>query len=77
TTATDFAVRIFDSCYLKLSLSNRDIQKYSSDIPQLLNPSIELLQEWFLYCNFELIEVDHSNFQIFWKKMASTFPLLS
>ncbi|RHZ53787.1 hypothetical protein Glove_437g45 [Diversispora epigaea] len=56
------AVHIFDPRYLKLFLSNRDIQKYSSDIPQLLNPSIELLQEWSLYCNFELIEVDYSNF---------------
>ncbi|CAG8583097.1 10652_t:CDS:2 [Diversispora eburnea] len=38
-------VRFFDPHYLKLSLSNRDIQKYSFNIPQLLNPSIELLQE--------------------------------
>ncbi|RHZ76206.1 hypothetical protein Glove_202g103 [Diversispora epigaea] len=38
--------------------------------------NIKLLQEWSLYCNFELIEIDYSNFQIFWEKMASTFPFL-
>lgn len=71
------AVRIFDPRYLKISLANRDIQKYRFNISQLLNPSVELLQEWSLYCNLDLNAVDFTNLHNFWEKMVTTLPLLS
>lgn len=71
------ATRIFDPRFLKLTLANCDIQKYGSIIFQLSNPSVELLQEWSLYCNLDLVEVDYSNLQIFWEKIQPTLPLLS
>lgn len=76
-TTTNFAVRIFDPRYLKISLANRDIQKYRFNISQLLNPSVELLQEWSLYCNLDLNAVDFTNLHNFWEKMVTTLPLLS
>lgn len=71
------ATRIFDPRFLKLSLTNCDIQQYGFDILQLSNPSVVLLQEWSLYCNLDLLEVDYTNLGVFWEKMSLTFPLLT
>lgn len=71
------ATRIFNPRFPKLTIANRDIQRYVTSIPELSNPSNELIQEWGFYCDYELSTVDYNRLDIFWEKVKLIFPLLS
>ena len=68
------ATQIFDPKFINLT-SNRDIFSYSTSIIEFKNPSFNLLQEWAIYCNFDLSLVEYSNLEEFWQKIH--LPLLS
>lgn len=40
-----YATQIFDPQFIQLTSANCDIQKHTTDIPELANPSIALIQE--------------------------------
>lgn len=58
-------------------MNNRDIYNYINDIPELANPSINLFQEWALYCNLDLNLIEYENLNEFWQKITPQLPLLS
>jgi hypothetical protein len=71
------AVQLFDPKFITLT-SNRDILSYSTFITEFANPSLDLIQEWVIYCNFDLSLIEYSNLEEFWKKVSHHhLPLLS
>ena len=71
------ATQIFDPKFITLT-SNRDIFSYSNLIIEFTNPSCDLIQEWSIYCNFDLSLIEYSNLEEFWKKVSHNYlPLLS
>ena len=58
------AVQLFDPKFITLT-SNRDILSYSTFITEFANPSLDLIQEWVIYCNFDLSLIEYSNLEEF------------
>ena len=71
------AIQVFDPKFITLT-SNRDIFSYSTFIVEFANASFDLIQEWVIYCNFDLSLIEYSNLEEFWKKVSHNhLPLLS
>jgi len=63
------ATQIFDPRFVNLT-PTRDILFYSTSIMEFANPSYNLLQEWAIYCNFDLSLIEYSNLEEFWQKVS-------
>lgn len=70
------AVRIFHPRQL-LSLSH-DIDTYGTQIPALVNPSTELMEEWLIYTQLRLESLPSlAELPLFWANMQGRFPILT
>ncbi|GES96772.1 hypothetical protein GLOIN_2v1761146 [Rhizophagus clarus] len=58
------AVQLFNPKFITLT-SNRDILLYSVFITEFANPSLDLIQEWAIYCNFDLSLIEYLNLEKF------------
>ena len=56
--------QLFDLKFITFT-SNRDILSYSNFILEFANPSFDLIQEWVIYCNFDLSLIEYSNLEEF------------
>lgn len=68
--------RIFDPRFILLSTISHNIASYSY-IREFANPSVDLVQEWAVYCNFNLAMVEFHTLDEFWNKVSYQLPLLS
>ncbi|RIA89645.1 hypothetical protein C1645_824518 [Glomus cerebriforme] len=68
------AAQIFDPKFIILT-SNLDILSYSTFIVEFTNPSCDLLQEWTIYCNFDLHLIEYLNLEEFWKNVERSFSV--
>src|SRR5207249_4892148 len=69
------AVQIFNPKFITLTL-NRDILSYSIFIVEFASALFDLIQEWVIYCNFDLSLIEYSNLEEFWKKVSHNNLLL-